>query len=69
MLLDGTPSYFATSNGQNCLDDEIVPTEVDCMTASEKIGREYVGRTTSEKRPAGCYWVITSVSEKDYRQA
>ena len=67
MFLDGTPSYFASSNGQNCLDSEIVSTEEECMKASEKIRREYIGRTKSDKRPAGCYWVITSISGKDYR--
>ena len=67
ILLDETPSYVATSNGQNCQDNEIVSTEVECRTASQEIGREYVGRTTSVKRPAGCYWVITTVSMTDYR--
>ena len=66
IFIDESPPYFATSKGQNCLESETVSTEEECITASEKIGREYVGRTTSKKRPAGCYWVITSLSNTDY---
>ena len=58
--------YRTALNGENCADGEIVLNEDDCKAASDKLGTEYVGRTTSRGRPAGCYWARRSISNMDY---
>ena len=66
IIEDETWSYHATLKGENCLDDQIISEEKECIIASQKLGSNYVGRATSSKRPAGCYWVIKSLSGKDH---
>ena len=59
-------SYHTALKGQNCGVGEIVSKEEECKVALEKLGREYIGRTKSGERPAGCYWALTSSSREVY---
>ena len=61
-----TLPYRAILKGKNCEDDKLVLKEDECKIASETVGAEYVGRTTSRDRPAGCYWARRSLSNRDY---
>ena len=63
---EGTLTYYTTSKEKNCEHGEIVLTEEECKVASERLGRKYVGRTRSEGRPAGCYWVFKSLSNREH---
>ena len=62
----GILSYHTTSKQKNCGKGEIVLKEDECKEASKILGREYVGRTTSGERPAGCYWALISIYNKDH---
>ena len=59
-------SYRTTLKGQNCEDGKIVTKEEECKVASKMLGRKYVGRTTNIHRPAGCYWVVRAISNRDH---
>ena len=62
----GKLTYYTTSKEKNCEHGEIVLTEEECKVASERLGRKYVGRSRSEGRPAGCYWVFKSLSNREH---
>lgn len=62
----GLLSYRSTLKQKNCGNGEIILEEDECKDASEALGREYVGRSTSKKRPAGCYWVLKFLSNREY---
>ena len=48
--------YQTTHKKANCLHGGIISNMNECVTASIQLKRKYVGRTTSNIRPAGCYW-------------
>ena len=48
--------YQATQQHANCEHDSIISDINQCVTASKKLNRKYIGRTTSSSRPAGCYY-------------
>ena len=64
--VEGTLTYYTTSKGENCENDEMVSTEEECKLASERLGRKYVGRTRSRGRPAGCYWAFKSLTNREH---
>ena len=49
-------SYRVTRQMVNCRLSSIVFDVKQCKIAAKQLNRKYVGRTTSEYRPAGCYW-------------
>ena len=63
MIEERKQVYQANEQHANCQPGGIISNINQCVTASQILGRKYVGLTTSSNRPAGCYY---SSNERAY---
>ena len=48
--------YHKTTNGKNCVLDDIVTTEAECKVAIARLGIQYQSSSPWFIRPAGCFY-------------
>ena len=56
LIDESEQAYQATQQHANCQHGGIISNINECVIASQKLNRKYIGRTTSSNRPAGCYY-------------